>query len=367
MPAPLTLAPSRSLRPLTLLAFLLAACGDDGNGPAPVVQLPVDAATLAAKAAQLRGVTEQPLLVALRDEFMLARVASVRGTPDAVGARALRIVGARSPAPATRLEPLVPSSLLGRTLRRGPFGDWIVDTLPNGTPRGGAPADGMRFIVPEPNGTSGASVGTLDVTNIAGPSTATSYRVRAVTTAGATAADYMSRQSFTAVSLSIIAIGTMARGPESIAIDDAVGIARITSAVQAPFADVRSTQVITGDFFSGGNLTLTATLVVRGEEMRVLVAAAGDSGRVRVFAGDRLFAQVALSETTGDPTDVRAWRRPDGVTPLDGPAQASLQALLTLFVAVPDLSQLDATVQDWVSSAQSGSGGPFARGMERTR
>jgi hypothetical protein len=64
--------------------------------------------------------------------------------------------------------PSIPDSLRGRTLVRDSLTlGWTIDRLTDGTPRPGAPADGLRFVLSNyftPGPSSSARVGTMDLT-----------------------------------------------------------------------------------------------------------------------------------------------------------------------------------------------------------
>lgn len=142
-------------RPLlaALALPVLAACGDDGDGPpAPVAVLPVTAAQLEALAAPLAPTVESPTLNAVLGSVRVALGLPFIPNEPPEAVRGDRAVVAPPAAPAAQLaSPFwIPDSLLGRTFLPDTqlLGDrWRVDTLPDGTPRPGAPPDGVRFAL----------------------------------------------------------------------------------------------------------------------------------------------------------------------------------------------------------------------------
>lgn len=176
------LTPPRSARrrPVALasLALLcaLAACGDGDDPVGPVAALPVSAAQLDALAEKLEPMSRQPVF----DAFLMMRFK--RGLPfDGEVFFPLGSVWATSPAASSvaaaparvspqlvpRL-PAIPDTLRGRTLVRDSMSFvWTIDRLPDGTPRPGAPPDGLRFVLSQdfaPGPASTRRVGAMDVT-----------------------------------------------------------------------------------------------------------------------------------------------------------------------------------------------------------
>lgn len=171
----------RAARVAALVAaplLLLAACGDDDDPVAPVATLPVATRVLDSVAGTLAPLGGHPLFRGLVSAWY------VEGLPydfsDPFVPPALRgdlAVAVPPPRPATQRTGVfeVAASLRGRTFVEDTTSyttRWRVDTLADGTPRPGAPADGVRFVLTSMDFVQPReAVGFLDV--IAGASGAT--------------------------------------------------------------------------------------------------------------------------------------------------------------------------------------------------
>ena len=153
------------LLPVATLAVVAAACGDD-DPIAPIATLPVSAARLDALAASLEQVSSQPVLREFTFSAFEDGLPGDGGLP--IGVRASVAAPPMHPVGETRVPtPTVPDSLRGRTyVRDGSVFSlrWRLDTLPDGTPRPGAPANAVRLVLQEPGTEAPARVGWMDVT-----------------------------------------------------------------------------------------------------------------------------------------------------------------------------------------------------------
>ena len=172
----------RSLHLAAGVALLAAiGCGDD-DPVAPVAVLPVSAARLEAVAISLEAVSHQPVLGTLLrfDMYRGLPIEGLGGPFVGTGVRTTRVTdgalrdGGASPRIAhqfTSPNPFsIPDSLRGRTyVPADMFSiDWELDTLPDGRPRPGAPANGVRFVLMNlaTSSESRERVGHMDVTQV---------------------------------------------------------------------------------------------------------------------------------------------------------------------------------------------------------
>lgn len=133
--------------------LLLAACGDDDDPVAPVATLPVAAQVLDSAAATIAPLGAHPLFSGLLGAWFVPGLPYEFGDPFVPPAlRGDLGVDGPPTRPVAQLGGIfeVDASLRGRTFVEDTMSfstRWRVDTLANGTPRPGAPADGVRFIL----------------------------------------------------------------------------------------------------------------------------------------------------------------------------------------------------------------------------
>lgn len=187
----MTTSPRVGRLALAALLPFAAACGDE-DPVGPVDVLPVSAERLDALTATIAPVSDQPVLNASffarfprglpLDEQNIPFAPAARGALDATSAGAR--VRAQFLVPPIRTI-TIPDSLRGLTfvVDRTLIG-WRRDTLPDGRPRAGAPANGVRFVLTDALVfESTAPLGYMDVTQV-GPATAPLLRVDVYDTTG---------------------------------------------------------------------------------------------------------------------------------------------------------------------------------------
>ena len=346
----------RRALPLVLLA--LAACGDDEGGPRLTEELPLTALEFRTRAEQIGEVSGQAPIRALNGFFF--GFASQRG--PATGARA---IAPPAPGPLGAVRgaldlgaprgqigtPFFSPGAIGRTYRRDAMGTWVVDTLANGTPRPGAPATGLRFMLEDVDmfgGSSGAIVGTIDVTPTGGSPTSLEYRAVARTLDGTMVLQYDSESSATAAT----ATGDAIAGTRRIEMAESATLRGFTGTTTATFAGISRTVDYEGDVFDE-SVPVKSTIVLRIDDeatVRVVWESTPDASSYRVFSNGALFARI--SQSSFDPIEP-TWLRGDGKTPLDAEDTDALFAMYEMMNALPNLFAVDINVQFWLFELMS--------------
>jgi hypothetical protein len=317
-----------SLLPLAALCAA-AACGggDDPVGPAAV--LPVAASRLDAVAEKLEPVMAQPVL----DAFLVMRFG--RGLPfDGqvfFPLRSASVVSSETriaPQLVPRI-PSIPDTLRGRTLVRDSMTfDWKIDRLADGTPRPGAPAGGLRFVLSNyytPGPSSTTRVGTMDLTQ-QGTGTAARFTV-----------DVRDLQGMQVLHYSAPLAGTAGTGwvsREATRIDqtgsNTRGAGMRWTSASIPLEAERA------ESFGGSALSIVHVLPIDGVRLRLVSTMTFtdlETSRTTytVFAGEAPFARrvdQVLTEGT--------WQHVGEGRPLTEDEQAQVRAFLRVLIAIPD-------------------------------
>ena len=368
---------------LPALLLALGACGDDG-GPRFADDLPVSASVMYDKAAEIYEVGRQPAINAILGPIvsggmgeLATRTVGARITPGAPGAPgatagdtplarrlgALRGLRDLPPSPLGQVGGgFFPASILGRTYIQDGAGNWVVDTLANGTPRPGAPATGVRFVLVEVNmfgEPAGGPVGTLDVTPRFSGMTPIGYRgvIRAI--GGAVVMQYDSEQSSSMTGYGSDASGYITDGTRRIELSSKFTETGLASTVAAAFAGVTRTTKGSAEFESDDEFSSTTTTTVRIDDGTIRHEdVSTDFGlREKLFSNGGLFAQRTWEYE--DPEPELGWMRGDGRTELDAEDLESINAFYSLMIALPELLYVDLSVQLMLFEVAYGDSGPF--------
>ena len=330
----------RPVAPLLSLVALctVAACGDDDVPVGPVAALSVTASQLDALAEKLEPIAEQPVF----DGFLMMRFG--RGLPfDSevffpLGGAAERASVTAAPTDVAsqfvpRL-PSIPDTLRGRTLVRDSMSlGWTIDRLADGTPRPGAPADGLRFVLSSyftPGPSSSSRVGTMDMTQ-QGTGTGTRFTTDVRDVQGAHVLHYSASLSGTT------SAGWVSHG--STRVDQLITFTgggnrrvRWTSA-GIPFEAERIESRGTG------STSIVHVLPIAGARLRLVSTMAFTSMEstrttYTVYLGDAPFARrvdvLDMTQAEG------AWRHVGEDRPLTEGEQAQVRAFLRVLIAIPD-------------------------------
>jgi hypothetical protein len=327
-----------SLRTVALLAIVLpsaAACGGD-EPVGPVATLPVAAAQLDALAATLEPITEQ----AVFDGFLLMRfgrglpfdaeVFFPHGSRMATSPRASGLANGVAGQVVPRV-PSIPDSLRGRTFVRDSQSlGWTLDRLADGTPRPGAPSNGLRFVLSSyfaPGPASSARVGNMDMTQ-QGTGAAAGFTVDARALSNAHVLHYAATLSGSA------SAGWVSHG--DVRIDQVVttagaGSRRARWTGSGVVLDAERAE----SFGMRGPASITHTLAMDGRRLKLVstMSADDEDGSVTytVLAGDAPFARRTDAMLTEG-----AWRHIAGNRLLTEGELAQVRAFLRVLIAVPD-------------------------------
>lgn len=326
----------RPVVPLLALAALstLAACGGGDDPVGPVAELPVTAARLDALAETLEPIAHQPAF----DGFLMMRFG--RGLP--FDSDVFFPLGDRAPTTgeppqprgvAPQFVPRVPSipdTLRGRTLVRDSMSlGWRVDRLADGTPRPGAPADGIRFVLSSyfvPGPESSSRVGAMDLTQ-QGTGTSARFTANVRDLQGAHVLHYSSTLA------GVVGAGWVSFGATRI--DQVTSRSGRTARTRWTSAGIPLEAERT-ESSSGGTFSIVHTLPIEGARLRLVSEMSFiDMQTTRtaytVYAGDAPFARrVDSMMREGD------WRHVAEDRPLTEGERAQVRAFLRVLIAIPD-------------------------------
>lgn len=317
--------------PLALVALLAAAaCGDGSDPVGPVATLPVSAAQLDALAERLEPIVRQPVF----DGFLMMRFG--RGLPFdgevffPFGGGASLVAAPTGIAPQfVPRVPSIPDTLRGRTLVRDSMSlGWTVDRLADGTPRPGAPTDGLRFVLSRyfvPGSASSARVGAMDLTE-QGTGTSARFTADVRDLQGTHVLHYASRLDGAS------GAGWVSHGATRVdQVTSSSGRSSRTrwTSASIPFEAERTESA--GDAF-----TIVHLLPIEGVRLRLVstmtfVNMESTRTTYTVYAGDAAFARridPMLSE--GE------WRHVGEERPLTEGELAQVRAFLRVLIAIPD-------------------------------
>lgn len=345
---PTTMAMSflRRALPGVLLASVLAACGDSTAPKAPE-NLPLAAGDVAAISAGVDSVYDQPILdmlrggttslTSLRSALQLA-VARPAGEAEVRGA--LTIGQSRVAREIVIGEPVVPTLVRGVTFVWNGT-QWTVDTLANGTPRPGAPANGVRFTLYALAGNglpTGPALGYLEVTD---NSTATSARwtTRVVTNAGLTIVQSSSTMTASGGSVAIAQTGFVTDGTRRIEQSLSLSSTALRASWSAPWAglsmDFALTQSLSG-------ATLSYTFGTPRGTLRLLMTVTTSGGNAQILVNGAPWARQSWS--AGEEIDDNAWQKADGSGPITEADALTMLDILDFFAALNALADFDEAV-----------------------
>jgi hypothetical protein len=347
----------RRALPGVLMMATLVACSDSTAPKAPE-NLPLASGDVAQMAERVDSVFDQPILAMLRG-----------GSAPLAGARASIMLASTAPKPGSQLraamtaerasvarlvmpgEPVVPSLLRGVTFVWN--GDrYVVDTLANGTPKPGAPTNGVRFMlypISESTGMpTGAALGYLEVVDNSS-STVARWTSRVVTNAALTVLQATNTVSGGELAgFAVSHTGFVTDGTRRIDQSFVVGTTEIRASWNAPFAGVsmefRVTQ--TGAESAAMSWTLTTP---QGSVRVVLNFASDGSGSAQIRINGALWAQQSWT-STGEVSDT-AWQKADGSGPITEADAATLIDMLGFMDAMASLDDFETTIGELLGGA----------------
>lgn len=327
--------------------LLLAACGDDDDPVAPVATLPVSTQALDSAAATIAPLGGHPLFRGLFG------AGYVPGLPfdfdDPFVPPALRgdlTVAGPPRRPAAQLGGIfeVDASLRGRTFVEDTLSfsnRWRVDTLANGTPRPGAPANGVRFTLYALGGNglpTGPALGYLEVTD---NSTATSARwtTRVVTNAGLTIVQTSSTMTGSGGAIAITQSGFVTDGTRRIEQSLSLSSTALRASWSAPWAglsmDFALTQSLSG-------ATLSYTFGTPRGTLRLVATVTTSGGNAQILVNGAPWARQSWGP--GEEIDDNAWQKADGSGPITEADALTMLDILDFFAALNALADFDDAV-----------------------
>ena len=329
----------RPVAPLLSLVALcsVAACGSGDDPVGPVAALPVTAAQLDALAEKLEPIAAQPVF----DGFLGMRFG--RGLPFdgqvffPLGVA--RVIASVAPAPAEVAPqvlprvPSIPDTLRGRTLVRDSMSlGWTIDRMADGTPRPGAPTDGLRFVLSSyftPGPSSSTRVGTMDVTQV-GTGTGARFTTDVRDLQGGQALHYSATLSGTT------SAGWVSHGSTRIDQVATLGGGGRRMRWTSPGIPLEAERT---ESSGGSSLSMVYTLPIDGVQLRLvstMTFTTFESMRTTytVHLGDAPFARrvdvLDMTQTQG------AWRHVAEDRLLTAAEEAQVRAFLRVLIAIPD-------------------------------
>ena len=337
--------------------LLLSACGDSTAPKAPE-HLPLASSDLTAMASRIDSVFAQPILDGLRGGAapLAAARASIQlagTTPTAeprlrAALEAQRTTIAREVLPG---EPVVPSLLRGVTFVWN-GSQYVVDTLPNGTPRAGAPTNGVRFMLYARDAMTGLPTGdALGYLQVVDNSTASVARWTSsvVTNAGLTVLQSTNSVSGSdAAGFAISQTGFITDGTRRIEQSLSLGATGIRATWSAPFAGISMEFRIQQT--SMESATMSWTLTTPQGSLRIAMTAAADgSGSAQILVNGAVWARQ--SWTAGGEVSDTAWQKADGSGPITEAEVETIVGMLGFLDALSSLDQFETSISELMGGA----------------
>ena len=347
----------RRALPGALLLSALVACGDSTAPTAPE-HLPLESGDVAVMAARVDSVFDQPILNALRD-----------GGAPLAAVRASVMLAGTTPAPQASLrgalltertaiarevmpgEPVVPSLLRGVTFVWN-GAQYVVDTLANGTPRPGAPVNGVRFMLyarSESTGLpTGAALGHLDVVDNSTASAAR-WTSSVVTNAGLVVLQSTNSVSGTSeLNMAISQTGFITDGTRRIEQSFSLGAASMRATWSAPFAGVSMDFRVQMTGEESG--VISWTLTTPQATLRIALTANADgSGSAQILVNGAVWARQSWA-VGGDMSD-DSWQKADGSGPITEAEAATLVDTIGFLDALASLDEFEMAFSDLIMGA----------------
>lgn len=347
----------RRALPGALLLAALVGCGDS-TAPVAPEHLPLGSSDLAAMASRVDSVFAQPILDGLRGGTapLAAARASIQlaGTAPAMEPRLRAALDAQQTSIAREImpgEPVVPSLLRGVTFVWN-GAEYVVDTLANGTPRAGAPTNGVRFMLYARDGMTGLPTGdALGYLQVVDNSTASAARWTSsvVTNAGLTVLQSTSSVSGSETAgYAISQSGFVTDGTRRVEQSFAFGATGLRATWSAPFAgvsmDFRVQQT------SLESATVSWTLTTPQGTLRIAMNAAADgSGSAQILVNGAVWARQ--SWTAGGEVSDTAWQKADGSGPITEAEVATIVEMLGFVDVLDSLDSFDTSITDLLGGA----------------
>lgn len=346
----------RRALPGALLTFTLLACSDSTAPRAPE-HLPMASGDVARMAAQVDSVFEQPILVALRGN----------GTLIPAAARASIMLAGTTPAPHAALQgdlhgdlrdallsgrsaiardltqgaPVVPTLLRGVTFVWN-GSQYVVDTLANGTPKPGAPVNGVRFMVyprnPSTRLPEGAALGHLDVVDNSSTS-ATHWTSSVVTNDGLVVLQATNSVSGGSdASFAVSQSGFITDGTRRIEQGFSLGASGLHATWNAPFAGLALDFRVERTGLESAAVTWMVTTPHGALKVAVSENADG-SGSAQIVVNGAAWARQSWAG--GDDVSDAAWQKADGSGPIAEADAATMVEMLGFLGALSSLQDFE--------------------------
>ena len=351
----------RRALPSALVVAALIGCSDSTAPKAPA-NLPLGSDDVTAMASRVDSVFDQPILNGLRGSSAplaaapLAARASIglAGTSPTTDSR-LRLALTAEHSSITREvvpgQPVVPSLLRGVTFVWNGT-QYVVDTLANGTPRPGAPTNGVRFMLYARDAMSGQPTGNaLGYLQVVDNSTASVARWTSsvVTNAGLTVLSATSSVSGSdATGFAVSQSGFITDGTRRIDQSFSLGATGMHATWSAPFAGVAMDFRIEQSGLTGASLSWTLS-TPKGTLKIVMSAAADGSGSARILVNGGVWAKQSWA-ADGEPSDT-AWQKADGSGPITEAEVATVVEMLGFVDAMSSFDDFETSISELIGGA----------------
>lgn len=354
----MTMFALRRALPGALLLATLVACSDSTAPKAPE-NLPLESGDVAAMAARIDSVFEQPILATLRGDG---------GVPLAAARASVMLAGTR-PAAEPRLraaltteraaiakdvipgEPVVPTLLRGVTFVWN-GAQYVVDTLANGMPRPGAPVNGVRFMLYARDEATGLPTGgALGYLQVVDNSTATAARWTSsvVTSAGLTVLQSTNSVSGSETAgFALSQSGFITDGTRRIEQSVTFGASGIRVTWSAPFAGVSMEFRIQQSALGSASLSWTLT-TPQGSLKIAMTESENGTGSAQIYVNGALWARQSWS-AGGEVSDT-SWQKADGSGAITEADATTLVEMLGFMDALSSLADFETSIADLLGSA----------------